>query len=525
MAQIGTHISKENCTVEGTVLDAAGGMPLVGAEVSVERKENGSTSPTVVKTDTNGHYAAENIQPGLYSIVARQRGYVPQMYGQHKRNREGTTLPLESGATLHAIDFRLVHTVAIAGKVLDEHGEPVTGARVQAVTPRYMEGERRLIGGFEPTKTNDFGEYRIYGLAPDRYYVGVSGEDPDQVAVMRPKGAASDERYVPTLYPNVRDIDHAPAIDLESGGEAHGIDVIVSKTSAFQIRGKIAGYGKIYQYTRIQLTAADVSWEINARGAEVAPDGQGNFMFTGVTPGSYIISTALSERDTFLSASRLVRVQDADLEDVRLFPSESVLRGRVRVDGSTKIEFDKLHVHFANPYSWPLDGKVASDGGFTFHAISHYTYRVGLSGAEDLYIKSVQIGGQDALDGIVDLSDGQAPAGMLEVVLGADGGRIDGVATNENGVPTSSAVVVLIPEVRYRRKSSLFKSTTSDQNGRFTIRGIAPGDYKLFAWDDIEPGNWWNPEFLNHYEDQGEDLNVAANAHLSRRIHVIATGE
>ncbi len=30
------------------------------------------------------------------------------------------------------------------------------------------------------------------------------------------------------------------------------------------------------------------------------------------------------------------------------------------------------------------------------------------------------------------------------------------------------------------------KSTSTDQYGQFSVRGIAPGDYKLFAWEAID---------------------------------------
>jgi hypothetical protein len=31
---------------------------------------------------------------------------------------------------------------------------------------------------------------------------------------------------------------------------------------------------------------------------------------------------------------------------------------------------------------------------------------------------------------------------------------------------------------------------------------VPPGSYKLFAWDDVEPGIWWDPDFLKNYEDK-----------------------
>lgn len=520
--QIASRVLTEKCAIEGTVLDAGGGTPLAGAEIGIVKNEGALGSSLVVTTDANGRYAVEGIEPGRYLLVATRRGYVPQAYGRKNRSNRGITLVLDPGTRVRGIDFRLVQTGVIAGKVVDQDGEPVAGATIQALTPRYIEGERRLMGGAEPTRTNDLGEYRIFGLAPDRYYVGTSGQDPDQVVVTKPKNAVRDERYVPTLYPNVSNTDQATEIDLQSGGQVVGIDIVVLRSRTFHIRGRIAGFNKNFQQTRVQLRAAGVSWEINSRGAETAVDGQGSFEFTGVTSGSYIISATLFQRDSSSTASRLVQIQEADLDDISLIPSDGVLRGQLRADGALKIDLGKLRVRLSDPYSLPLEGVVIADGSFTLHGIRHSTYRVGILGAEDFYIKSVRIAGHEVTDDALDLSSAQEPPGILEIVLGTNAGEIDGVVINGNDSLASNAAVVLIPELTHRRVSSLFKNTTTNQVGQFAMRGIAPGNYKLFAWDDIEPGNWWNSEFLSHYEDTGQEVTIDANAHLSRRLHLIS---
>ena len=83
-------------------------------------------------------------------------------------------------------------------------------------------------------------------------------------------------------------------------------------------------------------------------------------------------------------------------------------------------------------------------------------------------------------------------------------------------------MVVLVPDLSHRGEADLFKNTTTDENGRFVIRGIRPGDYKLFAWDDIEPGAWWDPEFLSHYERQSEEIEITTNGRVSRDLHLIS---
>jgi hypothetical protein len=514
-------VPQDKCAIEGVVA-AVDDSPLGGVDVAIHRK--GNTSSLMVTTDDTGRYTAQGLEPGRYTIIAERRGYIPQTYGQRRHNPGGIVLLLQAGEKLKGIDFRLIKTGAIIGRVVDETGQPVIGATVQAVTPHYIEGERRLIGGVGPTKTNDLGQYRIYGLGPNRYYVGVSGEEPDRTVITRPKGAAREVRSVSTLYPNVTEIDQATLIEVLPGQEVVGIDIVVSKKTTFHIRGNVASINPAYKHTRVQLEAVGVGWELSRRGSEIAPDAEGNFDFGGVTPGSYLVSTTLDERGGWLSASKLVHVQDADLEGVRLAPDAFVVRGHVRVDAIRKIDFRTLHLHLSCAYSDPVDGVVTSEGEFVLRSVGPYRYRVAISGAEQFYVKSMRFGDSELRDRVLDFSpEGErSTAGTLEILLSANGGRIDGTVTDENGVAASHAVVVLVPDSRHRDQTWLFKDTATDQDGHFNIHDIPPGNYTLFAWDEIEPGIWWDSDFLRRYEDKGQEITLDEAGHMSANLRLIS---
>jgi hypothetical protein len=40
------------------------------------------------------------------------------------------------------------------------------------------------------------------------------------------------------------------------------------------------------------------------------------------------------------------------------------------------------------------------------------------------------------------------------------------------------------------------------------LKGVAPGDYKLFAFENIEKDTWLDPDVLRGYESQGAPVNV-----------------
>src|SRR5205807_6163475 len=107
------------------------------------------------------------------------------------------------------------------------------------------------------------------------------------------------------------------------------------------------------------------------------------------------------------------------------------------------------------------------------------------------------------------------------LVVSSAGGRIEGQALTEEQLPATGCIVALIPEPRYRSQTALFKSSTTDQFGHFTLRGIPPGEYKLFAWDDIEPGAYQNPDFLRPYEQKGKSVHVDEGGRVTIELRLI----
>ena len=67
----------------------------------------------------------------------------------------------------------------------------------------------------------------------------------------------------------------------------------------------------------------------------------------------------------------------------------------------------------------------------------------------------------------------------------------------------------------------LFETTTTDQYGHYEFNPVPPGDYKLFAWGDPEPGSWFDPEFLKDFEKSGEPVMVQPNGRISTQLNLL----
>jgi hypothetical protein len=69
----------------------------------------------------------------------------------------------------------------------------------------------------------------------------------------------------------------------------------------------------------------------------------------------------------------------------------------------------------------------------------------------------------------------------------------------------------------------LYKTQTTDQYGHFILRGIAPGDYQLFSWDEVEDGAWEDADFLKPFEEKGEKVTVQEGDSKSVNLTTIKT--
>jgi hypothetical protein len=135
---------------------------------------------------------------------------------------------------------------------------------------------------------------------------------------------------------------------------------------------------------------------------------------------------------------------------------------------------------------------------------------------QNYYVKSIRLGQMDVLnDGLhVD----RVPEGSFEIILGANGGVLEGSVTQLGRSPVANATVVLIPDGLSRSRPDLYKVVRSDWSGRYSIRGITPGDYRLFAFERIEEGIWFDPDFLRANRARGVGVRIVEGANPALNV-------
>ena len=491
-------------SISGQVVNAVTGGPVRKAQVVLRRGDNPS-QPYGAATDAAGHFSVAGVEPGTYRLGAERAGYVRTEYGARRPNRPGTPFEVSEGQDQAGVVLRLWPQGVITGRVIDDDGDPVATAGVQLVRFYYARGQRRVAVSMS-SFTNDLGEFRLYGLAAGRYYLRIEHRASTPVVRADAGSSTAALQYVPVYYPNATDIGSATPIRVAPGSQVEGLQVRLARAPTVQVSGRVTGAGGravVTLYAPDEYGVPGRARNTLVRGAD------GAFEISGVLPGNYVaVAVAQGPGRHRRMAAVPVPVGQADVDGVALDLAESVdLPGRVQVEGDAPLKLDSLRLNAAPrvPWGYPATALVQADGSFLLAGLDPLDYSVEVTGAPgNYYVKSMRMGQQDALAG--GLKGALAASQTLEVVLSPAGGQITGQAFTTRNEPAPGATVVLVPDQHeiWRR----YSSTSADEHGRFELHGITPGDYHLYAFDDVPAGAWEDPDFLKAVESWGSTLSV-----------------
>jgi protocatechuate 3,4-dioxygenase beta subunit len=513
-------------SVAGQVVNAATGEPVRRATVSLRRvdarnRTSGTRAATYgAVTDSDGRFTVKDLEAGSYRLSADKPGFVTQEYGARLPGRTGSILSLSAGQSMANASLRLSPRGVITGRVVDDDGEPVRNAAVQAQRYRYTGPRKQLMSAGNAT-TNDLGEYRLFDLAPGKYYLAVTFRP---APAMQARGSRVEEQYVTTYYPGVKDAAAAAQLDIAPGAQLRSIDLRLIKTHTVRVRGKIVGGTPegVQGFQIVLMTPGGAT-----QGTGISRDGE--FEFPSVLPGSYTLAAHSQRRGQTWSGRRPLDVGNGNVEDVIVTVTPAVaVTGMVRVEnkGAPPAEvqvrlqpFDPANFTFG-PY--PAANKLGPDGSFRLDNVAADRYSVVVPGLPDgYYVKSVRSGSIDVLSAGLEIGSG-APQ-PLDVLLNPNAGQVTGAVQMPSGQPTGQTLtVVLIPKERERRlQASGYKTVITDAAGRFTFRNIVPGDYEVFAWEDVESGAWYDPDFLRPFEAKGVGVTVSEGSREDVQVPLI----
>jgi hypothetical protein len=517
-------------TVDGSVVNKMSGAPIKNAHVIYTRTSSdaGASSPVSTDTDVEGHFTLQ-LPPGTYRLWVERNGFARQVYGALSPTGEGTDLTLAPGQQLHQVAFRLVPLGAVAGRIVDEDGEPLQGVGIQALRFSYANGRRQLIS-VSGTSSNDRGEYRIFGLRAGRYLLrasmpGAPMSKPFESGALVPE---AQDFYAPVYFPGAVDLDSASAISLAEGAELADVDFRLRKVRAVTIRGHLVSPSGKFSSSQIEVVLAhnDANFAsfIDRLSAFVDP-ATGKFEVHGVSPGSYIlVGSQLFAGRSFGGRVPVEVNPSSPPEDVALPLTPAFeITGSVEVEGA-RGTLQNLMVRLSPSEGLALGpepvAKVGSDGSIRLTGVTPGLWTLSVDPLpQGLWIKTESLGNSDGVAGEVNVSE--SGRGQLRVVLAADGAQISGTVGKE-GQPSRATVVLAPAAPELRSSPHLYRVTNTSEHGLFVIRNVPPGTYKLFAFQEIEPFEWLDPELQKTVEGAAEVITVGPGESLQRDLTAIS---
>jgi hypothetical protein len=174
---------------------------------------------------------------------------------------------------------------------------------------------------------------------------------------------------------------------------------------------------------------------------------------------------------------------------------------------------------FRLPSIFPGDFRVMVSPLINPYASTPTTVADPLAG---IYVKSIRYGNAEVLkDGL--RLETHNPDQRLQIVLGI-GGKLDGVVTNERNEPMANMKVALVPDFAYRNREDLYRNVITDASGKFKLQGIAAGDYRVFAWEDLADGAWQDSDVLRDVESRGKMVRIREGEQAAVEVVAIAGG-
>jgi hypothetical protein len=74
--------------------------------------------------------------------------------------------------------------------------------------------------------------------------------------------------------------------------------------------------------------------------------------------------------------------------------------------------------------------------------------------------------------------------------------------------PVPGALVALIPAGQKQFRDDLYSATQTDENGRFELKPLSPGDYELYSWNSTDNNAYRDDEFVAKYKTRSKPVHL-----------------
>jgi hypothetical protein len=526
----------------------ARGIPLTVANLQTQLASLSGKTPPTTTTDRDGRYSFKDVAPGSYAVRVVKDGFFGKAEGGIPQPSAAVDV-IVAGKETKEGNVSMIPGAIIGGRVFDANGQLMSNATVQVLTVAYA-FNHPLIAPMVSKVTDDRGEFRLFWVPPGDYYLAVTPRPPTPTP-----GVPAATSVAKTFYPGVPTVSEARMVSIRGGEDMNGMDIAIRPGKTYKVSGQVSS---LIPPPPTQLGAPGVNGAallLMNRDRNVPDDAAtppvgavpllpsvGNFEISNIPPGNYDLFARVADPAAQVAGGLPVAwgrvrldVRDTDVNNVAIIVPPNVdVKGTVTAAGGAKLPAslrvqilpDDASVKIAAYRAiFNRSALVSPEGTFSVVAVPEGHYRVATLGGlpPDMYVADVRHNAGSVFDSGFDVNT--KISGLVEIVLSGGAGTVTGVVQDGPTKVFPGATVVLVPEARRRDNQALYVAGTSDASGKFTLRGVAPGDYKVFAWESIPTFAYQNAAFIAKHEERGKLVHVGPAGTASAEVTVIPVVE
>jgi len=516
--------NRETFVLSGTVVNSVTGEPISRALV----RASGQVSRTAF-TDTEGHFQLEGMPAGQIMLTAQKPGYSSEQDANGYSFR-----PIPVGPNTGAMTIKLQPLSAIAGRVTDATGQPIEHITVR-LTCRSLRDGRKVWEPRGMMETDEDGRFRFSNLMPATYFLSVGPAQSE--GQILPAGEKPTTGFPLLYFPNVPDLASAAPIQLGAGQQFQA-DFSLNPVPVYHVAGNITGQLPEHGVGLSTLTSSGDSVMLPVKlNSEL-----GTFSLEVVPAGSYILTAVSDAEGHPMRAEQKITVA-ANLENVHLTLSPSVgipvivhmqshassdagvPAGGGRSGGRYNPDHPPINVSLlptqpnaTEAYS-SFQQKSPGNVAMVLQNVEPGTYSVNLLPHRPWYVQSASYGQTNALYDDITVSPGQSYP--LEISLRDDSASLTVTVRSPDNASQRTANVILVPQPASRLAPHVLRGVASG----YTEMGLAPGDYLVFAFDQIDGLEYTNPDALSTYASSAAHVTLSANQPSQVSVDLIQVGK